>query len=212
MSAWDGRPASASDQSITSDKDTRPKDGKPASDNRQPGQQTTQQQQQNCFDSSVCRVMCLPCGANTAERPQLFISYKHADWEFARRLERSLTEKGFLVWIDKFGIKSGENWRETIAEAIDNAVVLLFIVSPASVQSRYCLEEIEYAYASGKVVLPVVHKDAFSVLPSNLKLILSHTQFFDFEKNPFKSAFSDLETSIRQILERMVVTRTDFVA
>ena len=67
------------------------------------------------------------------------------------KLEADLRRAGFNVWVDK-QIQGGHDWRDDIAVAIQNATAVLFVVSPPSVQSRYCAEEVCYASALEKPI------------------------------------------------------------
>jgi hypothetical protein len=83
-----------------------------------------------------------------SSKGSLFISYSHSDKEFAMRLEKSLTEMHFSVWIDT-KIKPGEFWRDQIVDALDKSSAVIFVISPASARSKYCMEELNY----GKSIL-----------------------------------------------------------
>lgn len=133
----------------------------------------------------------------------VFISYKHSDISFATKLERQLLKSGFAVWIDKEGIKAGEHWREEVAEGIDNCFAFIFIVTPASVQSTYCREELEYAYVNGKPILPVILKDSTSLLSPEMHSIISAIQWIHFDTNSFHDSWLKLKES----LERFVSVR-----
>ena len=43
------------------------------------------------------------------------------------------------MWIDR-NITPGEDWRADIAHAIERSFAVVFVVSPFSVQSKYCKE------------------------------------------------------------------------
>eukprot|EP00937_MAST-01D_sp_MAST-1D-sp2_P003642 g3642.t1 len=73
-------------------------------------------------------------------KPHVMISYRHLDAEFAHKIEGALQRSGFKVWIDT-AITPGEDWRQDIALAIKKSIAVVFIVTPASVRSRYCKEE-----------------------------------------------------------------------
>merc|ERR1712054_575488 len=77
-------------------------------------------------------------------RPHVMISYSHSDTEFATKLVTALQNRRFKVWIDT-AITPGEDWRQDIALAIQKSIAVIFIISPASVKSKYCKEELYYA-------------------------------------------------------------------
>lgn len=69
--------------------------------------------------------------------PRLMISYRHQDSAFAFKLETDLRRAGFIVWIDR-QINGASDWRDNIAEAIQNATAVVCIITPLSVTSKYC--------------------------------------------------------------------------
>jgi len=123
-------------------------------------------------------------------RPQIMISYRHTDGAFARRLELALQAAGFRVWIDT-AITPGNDWRQDIAVAIQSSLAVVFIISPGSVTSKYCKEELFYASALRKPVFPVVHKEAFAELEGGVKTILQRIQWIIFKDN-FDVGFATL--------------------
>lgn len=86
----------------------------------------------------------------------LFISYSRQDTSFVRALSDALESAGRDVWVDWQDIPVSARWRAEIQSAIDAASVLIFVISPASVASVECRNEIDYAVAHGKRLIPVV--------------------------------------------------------
>lgn len=142
-----------------------------------------------------------PVEANE-ESLKIFISYKREDIKFASKLTKSLRKNNFEVWIDE-DIRAGQNWRDEVCDAIDDSSVVLFLVSPASVESKYCKEELEHAHGTRKTILPVVLSDASECTPQELLLMISNVQWVSFENRSFRRAFNDLLKALIQ-LERKI--------
>jgi hypothetical protein len=85
------------------------------------------------------------------------------------------------VWIDT-KITPGQDWRNDIAQAIQQSVVVIFIVTPEAVKSKYCKEEIYYASKLKKQIIPIVLTDSFSHMNGGIKIILQRIQWIDFTK------------------------------
>jgi len=128
-------------------------------------------------------------------RPEVMISYRHTDAAFARRLEAALRRARFRVWVDT-AITPGEDWRQDIANAIQRSVAVVFIISPGSVTSKYCKEELFYASALHKPVFPVVLKDAFEDLQGGVKTILQRKQWIQMDA--FDVGFEKLRIQLKQ--------------
>ena len=88
--------------------------------------------------------MRAPFPAYQGAGPYLFICYSHSDSEVVYPELVWLKESGLHIWYDE-GISPGTVWREELAEAIEGAALILFFVSPASVQSSNCVREISFA-------------------------------------------------------------------
>ena len=86
----------------------------------------------------------------------VFVSYSRRDSEFVRRLASSITERGKEIWVDTEGIADGEVFPEAIKRAIEQSDAFLFVITPASVASAYCENEVEYARELQKRIVPVL--------------------------------------------------------
>jgi WD40 repeat protein len=90
--------------------------------------------------------------------PDVFVSYSRRDAAFVHELVEGLERRGKSVWIDTDGIGGGEVFPATIRSAIEQSDAFVFIITPESVESRYCETEIEYALELHKRVIPVLRE------------------------------------------------------
>jgi WD40 repeat protein len=97
-----------------------------------------------------------------------FISYSRKDRAFVVRLHAALTARGKTGWVDWEGIPPSAAWREEIHAAIDAAQAFLFVLSPDSVKSQVCAEEVLHAQARGKRLVPIIWKDVAEGVPDGL--------------------------------------------
>jgi WD40 repeat protein len=92
-----------------------------------------------------------------------FISYGRADsLAFGRKLYARLLEEGFKVWFDQNDIPLGVDFQNQIDDGIEKAHNFLFIIAPHSVNSPYCLKEIELAIKRNKRIIPLLHVEQIS--------------------------------------------------
>ena len=89
----------------------------------------------------------------------LFLSYSRQDKAFVRSLAAGLAEHGRDTWIDLNNIRPSEKWMPSIEAAIDEADAVLFVISPDSIRSEVCSEELDYALAQQKRLVPVVARE-----------------------------------------------------
>jgi len=68
--------------------------------------------------------------------PDLFISYSRQCIGFVDELAHKLQREGFNVWLDYLRLIPGRPWEEQIYRGLDEAEVLLLVVSPESMSSK----------------------------------------------------------------------------
>lgn len=97
--------------------------------------------------------------AAEAGRYDAFLSYSRTDGGFVLEgLRPELLARGHEVWVD-VDITGGAKWRERVKRGIEACKALIFVVSPDSVASEACRDELEDAVALNKLVIPVVYRD-----------------------------------------------------
>lgn len=90
---------------------------------------------------------------------EVFISYSRENEAFARRIVNAIYSAGRAgIWIDWEDIPHGADWMESIYAGIDSADNFLFILSPDSVRSDVCRDEVAYAVESGKRIITVEYE------------------------------------------------------
>ncbi|HEV8396518.1 MAG TPA: toll/interleukin-1 receptor domain-containing protein [Vicinamibacterales bacterium] len=96
---------------------------------------------------------------------QLFIAYANADRDFAARLCAALDSPEYKIWDWQENLPASDWGR--IFPAIESSSAFLFVISPASVTSATCLQELKYGADLGKRVIPVLRENVpTELLPS----------------------------------------------
>ena len=111
-----------------------------------------------------------------AGRYDAFLSYARADAAFAveaglrgpvaeaeqtwRGLTEELRAPPCQVWVDVEDIIGGAKWRERVKRGIEACKAFIFVMSPASLASEHCLQELADAVSLNKLIIPVVYQDA----------------------------------------------------
>jgi hypothetical protein len=89
---------------------------------------------------------------------RLFISYSRDDKAWVYELWRALRDRAFHdAWIDQ-RIVPAQDWWESILQNIEAAEAAIYIMTPKSVESIYCIAEIEYAAHLNKPIVPIMLK------------------------------------------------------
>ncbi len=86
----------------------------------------------------------------------IFLSYRSTERDFALRLAADLKNSGINVWMDRLDLKPGDDWRNTIQTAIDDAVGMIAVLSAAYVRSHYCKKELARAERHHYSIVPLL--------------------------------------------------------
>jgi len=104
--------------------------------------------------------------------PYIFVCYSHDERDVVFEQIAFLKGEGFEVWFDE-AIAVGSRWSDDLARAVDGCAAFLFFLSPRSVSSRYCLDEVHFALECSRPIVPV--ELAPVTLTPGLKLSLGGT-------------------------------------
>ncbi len=126
--------------------------------------------------------------------PAVFISYARAETAFAERLAAALLEAGKAAWLDTVELPPGTEWRDAVRHAIEDAGAFLFVVSPDSLRSEQCRNELEHALANGKPLVVLVRREPDpSEVPARLD---GNTWIYARDEGEFRAAVGDVATAI----------------
>jgi hypothetical protein len=124
----------------------------------------------------------------------VFISYSRTDGFFVRKLHDALKERNRECWVDWSDIPPTVDWREEIFDGIGAADNFVFVISPESVSSPVCRDEVRHAHSSGKRLIPIVYQEVDSAL---VPPELARFNFISFRTaEDFNGAFEQLLNSL----------------
>ena len=119
---------------------------------------------------------------------RLFISYARVDKYYCLQIVDMLDIHD--VWFDN-RLQAGQEWWDQIRRRLDWCDVFIYLLSPESVGSEYCLKEFEIAQSLGKPIFPVLIQ-ARTPIPDDLQ----HIQYVDFSKGMTPQAVKLLLNSL----------------
>ncbi|UBF26897.1 CHASE2 domain-containing protein [Kovacikia minuta CCNUW1] len=120
----------------------------------------------------------------------VFISYSRKDKEFVRTLHTALKADQRETWVDWEDIPLAANWWAEIEAGIEAADTFIFVISPDSVVSTVCQQEIEHAIQCHKRLMPIFRRD---IDMKQLHPTLSkHNALFFREQDDFDGALNAL--------------------
>lgn len=96
---------------------------------------------------------------NNSVISEIFVSYAREDKGFVRRLNEELSKQSRNVWVDFDDILPAAEFMKAIYLAIEASDTVIFVLSPDSIVSKVCAEEIAHAVGCNKRLVPVVCRD-----------------------------------------------------
>ncbi len=133
----------------------------------------------------------------------IFISYSHADKDFAQRLADGLRSRGIKIWLDEVSIEPGDNIVRSINEGIKASSHMLVVLSESSVQSNWVQEEWSAKYneevnRSSIMVIPTIIDN---LSPDLIPPTLAGKKYVNFQ--------NDYEGEIGRISEFLIRKRKE---
>ena len=95
----------------------------------------------------------------TEATSSVFISYSRRNIEMAQKLNDSLDNSGIDAWVDWEGIPLSSDWMDEITRAIEGADAFLFVITPDSLASEVCTQELELGLQYNKKLIPILYKE-----------------------------------------------------
>lgn len=114
------------------------------------------------------------------------ITYAREDWQEAVvPLVLALQDAGIDVWVDQYLTLGGDDWKAAVDHALQECWLMIFVVSPASLNSRYTRQAYRYFINREKPVIPVVYNmdtklppELMGITPLLSYAEMSHNQNF----------------------------------
>ena len=111
---------------------------------------------------------------------QVFLCHSDRDQNSAEQIRQSLLRRGITVWNYRTDIQTSQDYTSAIAQGIEEADNIIFILSPHSANSPYCQHELKQALSLHKRVIPVL---AAPVEPEQVPASLRSLQYIDLTDN-----------------------------
>ena len=150
----------------------------------------------------------------------VFISYSRKDTEFVRRLHAALAEQKRDIWVDWEDIPATADWWAEVQAGIEAANSFVFVISPDSVMSDICRNEVEHAVSNNKRMVPIMFRDISdpALKPVTHAAINSHNWIFFRDEAAFDQSFQlllkALDTDLNYVREhtRLLVRAREWEA
>ena len=128
-------------------------------------------------------------------RYDIFLCYGRQDSEAVLQITNILESNGYTYFADVKSISAGEDFAESISNAIQSCSLFLFVHSKNSAESRWCEREVVFAVKHKKPIIPI-NIDG-TPLTDVFAFMLSAYSFIEFRISNFEGT---LLSRIRDIL------------
>ncbi len=141
--------------------------------------------------------------ADTFNMSDVFISYSRKDSDFAHKVYDAFKNIDKEVWVDFEDIPLSADWWKEIEAGIDAAETFIFILTPDSVQSDICRQEIDHAVKANKRIVPILHREIVEDADKEKihEQVSSHNWIFFREEDNFDDAFKQLLDAVETDLD-----------
>lgn len=130
----------------------------------------------------------------------VFISYSRKDKAFVQKLNDALDNSGIHAWVDWEGIELAADWMQTISTAIQGQDAFLFVISPDSLKSKVCSDELELAINLNKKLIPILYREPAKEQTMHQKLAATNWVYMRKDDN-FEETLPKLIQSVQTDLE-----------
>jgi len=131
--------------------------------------------------------------ARGASKLNIFISYSRSDLAFVDRLQVALAAYGIQAFVDRQQIEKGEAWWARIRQLIIEADTIVFVLSPGSVTSPVCRDEVTFADKLNKRFVPIVARELEG---HDVPAELARLNYIFFIPNPAAGASGNFEEAV----------------
>lgn len=129
-------------------------------------------------------------------KTKVFISYSRKNKLFVKKLNAAIDSAGIDAWVDWDGIPLSADWMQEITQSITSSDAFLFVVSPHSLKSQYCLQELELAISENKKIIPIVYCEPEKRQKVPKRIAATNWVFMRPKKDKFKEVFPKLIEAI----------------
>ncbi|GJJ05099.1 hypothetical protein RugamoR64_56370 [Duganella rhizosphaerae] len=134
----------------------------------------------------------------------VFLSHSHVDKVFADAICHRLEAADIRCWVAPRDIRPGDDWAESIIDAMDQAKMLVLIFSASANNSPQVRREVERAVNKGLMVLPFRIENV--PLSKSLEYFISTQHWLDAITGDLEQHLDELSHCVAMLLERLPQT------
>ena len=140
---------------------------------------------------------CIKNGNNLMT--QVFLSHAEEDKDITEKVRRTLMRSGITTWSYRADIEYGSDFQAAIGRGVEEADNVLFVMSPHSLQSQYCQQELDLAQQLNKRIIVML---AASLEDNQIPVNLRNLQYIDLTDNETEADFLKDEDNLLRVLKQ----------
>jgi hypothetical protein len=122
------------------------------------------------------------------------MTYARDDWEaIVAPLTAILQDAGLNIWVDQYLIQGGDDWMLAVEQALSECWLLVVVVSPAALESRYVRLAYHYFFNREKPVISLLYAPV-----DPLPMELANYSAIHYNRQNRRASFNELIEAIRQ--------------
>lgn len=126
----------------------------------------------------------------------VFITYARPDWQtIVAPMMSLMQDAGIKVWVDQYLIQGGDDWMLAVEQALSECWLLLVVVSPESLDSRYSRLAYRYFFNREKPIVPMLYAGV-----DELPLELRKYEVVRYNSADRKKTFDDLISEVKRLM------------
>ena len=129
----------------------------------------------------------------------VFLACADKDEKVKEKIRKSLMRESLTVWKNKTDIKTGITFQEAINQGVEQADNFVYLISPDSIESEYCQQELAHAFANHKRIIAfLIQETELDSIPFQVREL----QFIDFtgyqEEEKYQESITQLLKELKQ--------------
>lgn len=125
----------------------------------------------------------------------VFITYARSEWQsIVVPMMALMQDAGLKVWVDQYLIQGGDDWMIAVEQALSECKLLVVVVSPEALESRYVRLAYRYFFNREKPIVPVLYAPV-----DDIPLELRKHELLTYNSNDRKKTFDTLIQEVKRL-------------
>ncbi len=125
----------------------------------------------------------------------VFITYARPEWQsIIVPMMALMQDAGLKVWVDQYLIQGGDDWMIAVEQALSECKVLVVVVSPEALESRYTRLAYRYFFNREKPIVPVLYAPV-----DDMPLELKKHSVVEYNSADRKKTFDNLIAEVKRL-------------